>query len=97
MRLTVIAAAVAALLGHALIAPRAAAGQAPEAVRGGDPKRLAAAREKKSVPELWMWHMGMLRGVYEIDGVTTLEIQKRYRHDPCRRPAVHARKLPCKH
>ena len=77
MRLTVIAAAVAALLGQALMTPRgAAAGQAPEAVRGGDPKRLAAAREKKSVPELWMWHMGMLRGVYEIDGVMTLEIQK---------------------
>jgi hypothetical protein len=77
MRLAVIAAATAACLLPGFTAPRdAVAGQAPEAVRGGDPKRLAAAREKKSVPELWMWHMGMLRGVYEIDGVTTLEVQK---------------------
>ena len=65
--------------GSARTCPDCAArrgGSAPEAVRGGNPKRLAAAREKKSVPELWMWHMGMLRGVYEIDGVTTLGIQK---------------------
>jgi hypothetical protein len=75
MRLA-IAATAAALLGQMLFTAPGIGAQAPEAVRGGDPKRLAAAREKKSVPELWMWHMGMLRGVYEIDGVTTLEIQK---------------------
>jgi hypothetical protein len=75
MRLAV-AATAAALLGQMLFTASGVAAQAPEAVRGGDPKRLAAARENKSVPELWMWHMGMLRGVYEIDGVTTLEIQR---------------------
>ena len=75
MRLA-IAAAVAALLGQMLFSAPGIAAQAPEAVRGGDPKALAAKRDKKTVPELWMWHMGMLRGIYEIDGVTTLEIQK---------------------
>ena len=76
LRGVVIAAIVAVLLSQMFVGVRGAAGQAAAAVRGGDPKRLAAARDKKSVPELWMWHMGMLRGVYEIDGVATLEIQK---------------------
>lgn len=78
MRVTFIAAAVAALLGQDLVTARAAApeGQAAAAVRGGNPKALLAARDPKTPAQLWMWHMGMLRGVYEIDGVTTLEIQK---------------------
>ena len=77
MRAALIVAIVAALLGQMFVTARDAAGdQAAAAVRGGDPKQLAAARDKKTVPELWMWHMGMLRGVYEVDGVATLEIQK---------------------
>jgi hypothetical protein len=77
MRSLVVLTTIAALGGDMFFAARgAAAGQAAAAVRGGDPKRLAVARETKTVPELWMWHMGMLRGVYEIDGVATLEIQK---------------------
>ena len=30
----------------------------------------------QTVPDKWMWHMGMLRGLYEIDGVATLEVKK---------------------
>jgi len=70
------AAMIAALLAQSPFSARDVMAQAPEAVRGADPKQLAAKREKKTVPELWMWHMGMLRGIYEIDGVATLEIQK---------------------
>ena len=78
LKVAVIAASVAALLGQSLVAARAAApeGQAAAAVRGGNPKVLLAARDPKPVPQLWMWHMGMLRGEYEVDGVATLEIQK---------------------
>ena len=76
MRAALIVAIVAALLGQVFVTARDAGDQAAAAVRGGDPKQLAAARDKKTVPELWMWHMGMLRGVYEVDGVATLEIQK---------------------
>jgi len=37
---------------------------------------VKSARDNKTVAEQWLWHMGMLRGVWEIDGVATLEIQK---------------------
>jgi hypothetical protein len=40
------------------------------------PSGVRSARDHKTVPDLWMWHMGMLRGLYEIDGVATLEIKK---------------------
>ena len=78
MRVAVSVATVAALLGQSLIPAQAAppASQAAAAVRGGNPKTLLAARDPKTVPQLWMWHMGMLRGEYEVDGVATLEIQK---------------------
>jgi Raf kinase inhibitor-like YbhB/YbcL family protein len=76
MQSKIILTVVAGLLGQMLLSAPATAGQAAAAVRGGDPKRLAAARDKKSAAETWMWHMGMLRGVYEIDGVATLEIQR---------------------
>ena len=45
-----------------------AAGRLPAGVHSG--------RTLQSVPDKWMWHMGMLRGLYEIDGVATLEIKK---------------------
>jgi hypothetical protein len=44
------------------------------------PGRLPAATHSGSalqtVPDKWMWHMGMLRGLYEVDGVAALEIKK---------------------
>jgi hypothetical protein len=78
MRVAVIVAAVAALLGQSLVTARGAApaGQAAAAVRGGNARALLAARDPKTPAQLWMWHMGMLRGEYEVDGVATLEIQK---------------------
>jgi hypothetical protein len=46
----------------------------------GPPGRLPAGihsgRTLQTVPDKWMWHMGMLRGMYEIDGVAALEIKK---------------------
>jgi len=78
MRLAIVAAAAAALLGQSLVDARGAMpeGQAAAAVMGGDPKALLAARDPKTPAQLWLWHMGMLRGEYEVDGVATLEIQK---------------------
>jgi len=78
MRLAIVAAAAAALLGQSLVDARGAMpeGQAAASVMGGDPKALLAARDPKTPAQLWMWHMGMLRGEYEVDGVATLEIQK---------------------
>ena len=78
MKLAIVAAAAAALLGQSLVDARGAMpeGQAAAAVLGGDPKALLAARDPKTPAQLWMWHMGMLRGEYEVDGVATLEIQK---------------------
>src|SRR4051812_29329577 len=46
----------------------------------GPPGRLPAGihsgRALQTVPDRWMWHMGMLRGLYEVDGVAALEIKK---------------------
>ncbi len=38
-------------------------------------QKAAAAGDRKSVLFNWMWYMGMLRGVQEVDAVTTLELQ----------------------
>src|SRR5882672_6050504 len=56
--------------GTALTAQEAAgpAGRLPAGVHSG--------RTLQTVPDKWMWHMGMLRGLYEIDGVAALEIKK---------------------
>src|SRR5437879_12420919 len=35
----------------------------------------AAAGDRKSVLFNWMWYMGMLRGLQEVDAVATLELQ----------------------
>src|SRR5438552_9498470 len=37
--------------------------------------KAAAAGDRKSVVFNWMWYMGMLRGVQEVDAVATLELQ----------------------
>ena len=46
----------------------------------GPPGRLPAGIHSgtplQTVPDKWMFHMGMLRGLYEIDGVAALEIKK---------------------
>ena len=51
-----------------------------DAARAAQAPRLPAGihsgRDLQTVPDRWMWHMGMLRGLYEIDGVATLEIKK---------------------
>ena len=52
----------------ALAAQNAPPGRLPEGVHSGS--------ALQTVPDKWMWHMGMLRGLYEIDGVAALEIRK---------------------
>src|SRR5438067_6512556 len=52
------------------------------------PPGVRSGRDLKTVPDRWMWHMGMLRGLYEIDGVAALEIKKstgtiRFGNQPC--------------
>src|SRR6266702_560891 len=38
-------------------------------------QKAAAAGDRKSVLFNWMWYMGMLRGVQEVDAVATLELE----------------------
>ena len=78
MKIAVLIAALVALCSQSLLTARGAApeAQAAAAVNLGNAKALLAARDPKTPAQRWMWHMGMLRGVYEIDGVATLEIQK---------------------
>ncbi|PYR69627.1 MAG: hypothetical protein DMF88_05500 [Acidobacteria bacterium] len=40
------------------------------------PPGIHSGRALQTVPDKWMWHMGMLRGLYEVDGVAALEIRK---------------------
>src|SRR5215470_12630698 len=40
------------------------------------PPGIHSGRAQQTVPDKWMWHMGMLRGMYEVDGVAALEIKK---------------------
>ena len=51
-----------------VMAQTAPPGQLPAGVHSGS--------ALQTVPDKWMWHMGMLRGLYEIDGVAALEIKK---------------------
>jgi hypothetical protein len=78
MRFALIVVASATLVAQSLVTTSAAArdDQAAAAVLGGNPKTLLARRDPKTPAQLWMWHMGMLRGEYEVDGVATLEIQR---------------------
>lgn len=52
----------------AVMAQTAPPGQLPANVHSGS--------ALQTVPDKWMWHMGMLRGLYEVDGVAALEIKK---------------------
>jgi hypothetical protein len=58
------------LLAGAIVvtAQTAPPGQLPAGVHSGS--------ALQTVPDKWMWHMGMLRGLYEVDGVAALEIKK---------------------
>ena len=40
------------------------------------PPGIHSGRALQTVPDKWMWHMGMLRGLYEVDGVAAVEIKK---------------------
>src|SRR5262245_6241087 len=64
------------IVGVAQVVPPGGRSGAPTAPPGRMPPNVRSARDLKSVPDVWMWHMGMLRGLYEIDGVATLEIAK---------------------
>jgi hypothetical protein len=60
----------------ALILFAAAAVTAQTAPPGRLPAGTHSGSALQTVPDKWMWHMGMLRGLYEIDGVAALEIKK---------------------
>ena len=51
-------------------------------------EKAATAGDRQSVLFNWMWYMGMLRGVQEVDAVATLELQAtgtiRVQGQPCR-------------
>lgn len=51
-----------------VVTAQAPPGQLPAGVHSGS--------ALQTVPDKWMFHMGMLRGLYEIDGVAALEIKK---------------------
>src|SRR5438034_11053209 len=57
--------------------------------------KAVAAGDRKSVLFNWMWYMGMLRGVQEIDAVATFEMQAkgmiRVGGQPCTVTAVASR------
>jgi hypothetical protein len=56
--------------------------------------KAAAAGDRKSVVFNWMWYMGMLRGVNEVDAVATLELQAtgtvQVQGQPCRLTSYRA-------
>jgi hypothetical protein len=54
----------------------AATAQETAGPAGRLPAGIHSGRALQTVPDKWMWHMGMLRGLYEIDGVAALEIKK---------------------
>ncbi len=73
MRSAVLVLTVAALLGQVV----SSAQNAAPARRGPRlPAGVKSFRDNKTAAQQWLWHMGMLRGVYEIDGVATLELEK---------------------
>ena len=47
-----------------------------QAPPGRLPAGIHSGTALQTVPDKWMWHMGMLRGLYEVDGVAALEIRK---------------------
>ena len=56
-----------------IVAAVAVVAQAPP---GRLPAGIHSGTALQTVPDKWMWHMGMLRGLYEVDGVVALEIKK---------------------
>ena len=56
--------------------------------------KAAAAGDRKSVIFNWMWYLGMLRGVQEVDAVATLELQAtgtmQIQGQPCRLTSYRA-------
>jgi len=70
MRSTVLAVVLFVAAGIAIVAQEATgpAGRLPPGVHSG--------RALQTVPDKWMWHMGMRRGLYEIAWVASLEIKK---------------------
>jgi hypothetical protein len=73
IRSTALALIAVALLAHVALS---AQGAAPARRGPRLPAGVTAHRDNKTVADQWLWHMGMLRGVYEIDGVATLELEK---------------------
>jgi len=64
------AAAIVIFVGFASVPPPMWAQRTPPPT-----PKAAAAGDRKSVVFNWMWYMGMLRGVQEVDAVATLELQ----------------------
>ena len=59
-----------------IVAAAAVVVTAQSAPPGRLPAGVHSGSALQTVPDKWMWHMGMLRGLYEIDGVAALEIKK---------------------
>jgi len=73
MRPAALVLTLAVLTGHVVLSAQGA----PPARRGPRlPAGVKSHRDNKTAAEQWLWHMGMLRGVYEIDGVATIEVEK---------------------
>ena len=91
MRFALIVLASATLVAQSLVTTVAAGrdDQAAAAVLGGNPKTLLAARDPKTPAQLWMWHMGMLRGVRG-GRRRHAGAPAEHRHGSSRRPAVRS-------
>src|SRR5881396_2356279 len=80
--------AMLALAGHGVLAQRGAGARRDVARVPPASPAAAASGDVKSVLFNWMWYMGMLRGVQEIDAVATLELQAtgtiQVQGQPCR-------------
>lgn len=59
-----------------IVIAAAAVVAAQTAPPGRLPAGIHSGSALQTVPDKWMWHMGMLRGLYEVDGVAALEIKK---------------------
>src|SRR5712692_2597481 len=71
MRTASPAAAVLIFIGFASVAPPVWA----QRTTPPPTQKAAAAGDRKAVLFNWMWYMGMLRGLQEVDAVGTLELQ----------------------
>jgi hypothetical protein len=71
MRMASTVAAVVIFIGFASVAPPVRA----QRTTPPPTQKAAAAGDRKPVLFNWMWYMGMLRGLQEVDAVATLELQ----------------------